>query len=480
MFFSSSARQSGIKSKIAPYVHGLLFIGALSTPLQAADMMDIYHEALENDAQFRAARFTHQAAQEKLPQGRAGLLPTVTLAGVRRRQWIDIERIGGTGTATGTGVAVRPSEVVIDNQSLTITATQPIYRKENFAIYEQSKLQVAQADSEFIIAAQDLILRVAQAYLDILLAEVNVEVAEAQKKAISEQLAQAKRNFEVGTATIVDTHEAQARFDLTAALQIGALNELEVRKRALEQIIGRIPEDMVRPAEVPSDLLMLKYPSMQDWISVAEQNNLALKVQEAVYEIAKKDVERAQAGHYPTLDLVAIYSDQKGVGGTITGRPIDLTSKEIGVQLSFPLFQGFAVQSRVREAVAIQEKVLQDLNNTRRNSVLQVSQQYLNVTNGIAQVTALKQALVSSQSQVDSTKLGQEVGVRTEVDVLNAQQLYYSARRDLAQARYNFLMSRLRLKAEAGELDEEDLKEVNDALFRPPTPGPFQLPLAAH
>ena len=142
MFFSSSARQSGIKSKIAPYVHALLFIGALSTPLQAADIMDIYHEALENDAQFRAARFTHQAAQEKLPQGRAGLLPTVTLAGVRRRQWIDIEKISGTGTATGTGVAARPSEVVIDNQSLTITATQPIYRKENFAIYEQSKLQV--------------------------------------------------------------------------------------------------------------------------------------------------------------------------------------------------------------------------------------------------------------------------------------------------------------------------------------------------
>jgi outer membrane protein len=123
---------------------------------------------------------------------------------------------------------------------------------------------------------------------------------------------------------------------------------------------------------------------------------------------------------------------------------------------------------------------LQDLNSTRRNSVLQVSQQYLNVTNGIAQVTALKQALVSSQSQVDSTKLGQEVGVRTEVDVLNAQQLYYSARRDLAQARYNFLMSRLRLKAEAGELDEEDLKEVNDALFRPQAPGPLQSPLAAH
>ncbi len=444
---------------------------ALHSSLHAADLMEIYHEALEQDPQYSSARFAHQAAQEKLPQGRAGLLPTVTLAGVRRRQWIDIESVSGLPFGTGAGVAVRPSEVTIDNQSLTITATQPIYRKENFTIYEQSKLQVAQADSQFIIAAQELILRVAQAYFDILLAQVNVEVAEAQKKAIAEQLAQAKRNFEVGTATIVDTHEAQARFDLTLSQEIAARNNFEVSRRALQQIIGRVPENLMRPSEMVSDLLTLKYANMQDWISVAEQNNLALKVQEAVYEIAKKDVDRARAGHYPTLDLVAIYSDQKGVGGTITGRPIDLTSREIGVQLSFPIFQGFAVQSRVREALAIQEKVLQDLNNTRRNSVLQVSQQYLNVTNGIAQVNALKQALISSQSQVESTKLGQEVGVRTEVDVLNAQHLYYSARRDLAQARYNFLMSRLRLKAEAGELDEEDLKEINDVLFQPQPSG---------
>lgn len=434
----------------------------MHTPLHAADLMEIYREALEQDTQYSSARFAHQAAQEKLPQGRAGLLPTITLAGVRRRQYIDIQSVGGVGVA---GV-VRPSEVVIDNQSLTITATQPIYRKENFVIYEQSKIQVAQADSQFIIAAQDLILRVAQAYFDILAGQVNVEVAEAQKKAIGEQLEQAKRNFQVGTSTIVDTHEAQARFDLTVSQEIAARNDLEVRKRELQQIIGRLPDNLARPDEIASDLLTLKYANMQDWISVAEQNNLALKVQQSVYEIAKQEVERAKAGHYPTLDLVALYSDQKGVGGTITGRPIDLTSKEIGLQLSIPIFQGFAVQSRVREALATQEKVLQDLNNTRRNSVLQVSQQYLNVINGMSQVKALQQAMISSQSQLDSTKLGQEVGVRTEVDVLNAQQLLYSARRDLAQARYNFLMSRLRLEAEAGELDEEDLRQINDVLMQ--------------
>ncbi|SCX50187.1 outer membrane protein [Nitrosospira sp. Nsp1] len=449
--------------KIPQYICALLIAGAaLHTPLHAADLMEIYRQALEEDALYSAARAAHMAAQERLPQGRAGLLPTLSLAFVKRRQFIDI---GSTTTAAAVG-AVRPSEVIIDNQSVTITATQPIYRKENFVIYEQSKLQVAQADSQFIIAAQDLILRVAQAYLDILTAQVNLEVAEAQKKAISEQLEQAKRNFEVGTTTIVDTYEAQARFDLTTSQEIAAKNQLEVAQRTLQQIIGHMPDELVRPKDTAYELLNLKYANMQDWITVAEQNNLALKVQQSVYEIAKQDVERAKAGHYPTLDLVAIYSDQKGVGGTITGRPINLSSKEIGIQVSFPIFQGFAVQSQVREALAIQERVFQELNNTRRNSVLQVSQQYLNVTNGIAQVKALKQALLSSKSQLDSTKLGQEVGVRTEVDVLNAQQLYYSARRDLAQARNNFLMSRLRLEAEAGELDEDDLREVNQALVQ--------------
>jgi outer membrane protein len=441
-----------VKVKITRYIFPLFIAGLLlHAPLHAADLMAVYREALEQDAQYSAARASYQAAQEKLPQGRAGLLPTLTFSGVRRRQLID--RIGAP-------------EVTIDNQSLTITATQPIYRKENFVIYEQAKIQVAQADSQFILASQDLILRVAQAYFDILASQVNVEVAEAQKKAIGEQLELAKRNFQVGTATIVDTYEAQARYDLTLSQEIAARNDLEVRRRSLQQIIGRMPDALLRPNEVTSELLTLKHQRMEDWITLAEQNNLTLKIQEAIYNIARQDVERAKAGHYPTLDLVAIYSDQKGVGGTITGRGIDLTSREIGLQLNVPLFQGFAVQSRVREALANQERAQQDLNNTRRNSVLLVSQQYLNVTNGMAQVRALQQAVISSRSQLDSTRLGRDVGVRTEVDVLNAQQLFFSARRDLAQARYNLLMSRLRLEAEAGELDEDDVRQINEVLLQ--------------
>ena len=436
--------------KIQKYTYSLLMAGLLlSPPLHASDLMAIYHEALEGDAQYSAARAAFQAAQEKLPQGRAGFLPNITFTGNQRKQLIQS--------------GVNP-ERAIDAQALTVTATQPIYRKENFAIYEQAKLQVLQANSQFVLASQDLILRVSQAYFDVLTAQVNVEVAEAQKKAIGLQLAQAKRNFEVGTATIVDTYEAQARSDMTSSQEIAARNELELRKRTLQQIIGRFPDKLARANENSSDLLTLKYASMDEWVSVAEENNLPLKIQQAAHGIATQDIERARAGHYPTLDLVALYSAQKGIGAAIVGQGFDITTKEIGLQFAVPVFQGGAVQSRVREALANQERVLQNLNNARRNSAMQVSQQYLNVSSGIVQVKALKQALTSIQSQLDSTILGQKVGVRTEVDVLNVQQSFYSAKRDLARAHYSLLMAKLRLEAEAGELDEDDLTEVNTML----------------
>jgi outer membrane protein len=411
--------------------------------------MDIYHEALEKDAQYQSARAAYQAAQEKITQGRAGFLPNINLSFTRQVQEVD----------TTLGPAV-----TIQNRGLVLSATQPIIRFENFIIYAQAKTQVSQAESQFVIAAQDLILRVAQAYFNVLDAQIDVEVAAAQKEAIRKQLEQARRNFEVGIATIVDTNEAQARFDLTLSQEIAAQNALEISKRTLQGIINRFPGQLARTHEVTSDLPSLRYGSMDEWVNVAELQNFALKVQQAAYELAAQEVKKIWTQHYPTVDLVAQYSDQTGVGGAITGRGIDLTSKSIGVQLNLPIFQGGSTQSRVREAIANQEKARYDLEDTRRNTVLQVRQNYLNVTNGIAQVKALTQALVSSKTQLDSTMLGQEVGVRTEVDVLNAQQQFYSARRDLAKAYHSYLMSRLRLSAEAGELDEEVLQQINAML----------------
>jgi outer membrane protein len=437
---------------ISRHVYALLIFGVsfLHAPLNAADLMDIYQEAVDQDAQYAAARAEHRAAQEKIPQGRAGLLPTISLSGLLRRELLNTSR---------------GPEVTNDRSGIIITATQPLFRMENFVAYEQSKIQVMQADSQFIIAAQDLILRVAQAYFDILIAQFDVRVEEDQKKAIERQLKQAKANFEAGNSTIVDTNEAQARFDLTVSRLIIARNTLEVNKRKLQKITGRYPSVISRlHKNHDANLFVLKYTNLEDWLAVAEQNSLTIRVQRSVLKIAEHEVERAKAGHYPTLDLVALYSDQKGVGGSITGRGIDLTSKQIGLELNVPIFSGFAVQSRVREALANQERVLQDLNNTYRDTELKVSQEYLNTTNGMALVKAQTEAVRSSQSQVESTKLGQEVGIRTEVDVLNAQGLHSIARRDLGRGYYNLLISRLRLEAEAGELDEEDLIQINEVL----------------
>lgn len=423
----------------------------LSLPLQAASLLEIYREALEHDAQYGSARAAYIAAQEKLPQGRAGLLPTINATGTAQNQYID----------TNLG-----SEVLIKNRGVVIAATQPLFRIENFIIYEQSKNQVAQADARFVLAAQDLIIRVAQAYFNALIAQSNLEVVETQKKAIQQQLEQAKRNFEVGVSTIVDTHEAQARYDLTLSQEIAARNALEISKRTLQGIINRFPDSLVRISidKIIADKLDLTHDNMEEWVNIAEQKNFSLRVQQIAFDLAEQEISKAKAGHYPTLDLVAQYTDQQGVGGAITGRGIDLTSKSVGLQLNVPIFQGFSVQSRVREALANRDRARMDLENIRRTTGLQVRQQYLNVTNGIAQVKALKQALTSSKSQLDSTLLGQEVGVRTEVDVLNAQQQLFSARRDLVQAYYNYLMARLRLKAEVGELDEEVLQEINALL----------------
>lgn len=429
-------------------IFGIIGVAA-PTSLYAANLMDIYREALEQDAKYRSARAAYRAGQERLPQGRALLLPNVTLTGRTESQRVDTN--------------FTPSRT-IPTRGETITATQPLIRVENIAIYAQSKIEVAQADSQFVIAAQDLILRVAQAYFDVLSAQVDVEVAEAQKIAILKQLEQAKRNFEVGVATIVDTNEAQARFDLTISQEIAARNALEISKRTLQGIIDRFPGNLFGAKEFTAELANMQYASMEEWVQVGEEKNFTLKVQQATYDIASKEVKRARARHYPTVDLVARYSDQKGVGAAFTGVGRDITTKSIGIELSIPLFEGFGTQSRIREAIANQDRARYDLEDARRNNALQVRQQYLNVTNGIAQVKALKQAVISSQTQLDSTVLGQEVGVRTEVDVLNAQQQLYSARRDLAKAYYDYLMSRLRLKAEAGELDEDTLLQINAML----------------
>jgi outer membrane protein len=295
----------------------------------------------------------------------------------------------------------------------------------------------------------------------VLIAQDTVQLTAAQKTAISEQLAQAKRNFEVGTSTITDTDEAQARYDLIVAQELVSASNLEIKRRTLQQLINRDAGEL----NVLGSGFSLENPEpadIQQWVADAQRGNDQIIMAQAAYALAEQEVARNRGGHLPTLDLVA--SSGRNVAGGGTFGATDTRSTTIGLQLNVPLFQGGAIQSKWREAEANREKAQQDLENTRRNVELQTRQAYLGVVSGIAQVRALQQAQKSSESLLEASKLGQQVGVRTSLDVLNAQQQLYSTRRDLYQAEYNYLVSRLRLKAAAGNLTEADLDGINRSL----------------
>ena len=421
----------------------------------AADLLEVFHTAQANDPVFAAARATRQAGQEKLPQGRALLLPSINLNANSTFNDQTTQYQGTTPFPSGNNR--------YNNHGYGVSLTQPLFRQQNWLTYTEAELQVAQSEAQFKVAEQDLILRVAQSYFDVLIAQDSVSLAEAQKTAIAEQLEQAKRNFEVGSATITDTHEAQARHDLTSAQEIAAQNNLEIKRRSLQQLINTIPKEL-KPLGKGFKLEAPQPADMEKWVDDAQSRNPQLAIAQAAAELAEKEVARNRGGHYPTVDLVANYTNNSANGGSL-GVANDSTNKSVGVQLNIPLFQGGAINSKWREAEANRERAKQELENSRRTVATQTRQAYLGVVSGIAQVKALQQALISSESVLEASKLGQEVGVRTNLDVLNAQQQLYSTRRDLYQAQYNYLTSQLRLKQAVGSLGENELSKVNQALY---------------
>ena len=442
---------------------------ACSFAARAADLLDVFRQAQNADTTYAAARATWAAAQERIPQARASFLPLASLSASAQTNDRSIRfRDDVTPRASGD----------FRSTGLTLSVTQPLYRPQYALAYQQALTQVGQADAQLALAAQDLILRVAQAYFDILLAQDNVAFAGAQKTAIGQQLEQAKRNFEVGTATITDTHEAQARYDLTIAQEIAARNELELRRRALEQIIAR----NAPPLAPLGARFLLKSPepaTMDPWVGLAQQANLQVRVAQSALAFAAHEIDRNRAAHYPTLDAFATVSES-GTGVGITGGTGNDTRTAVaGVQLALPIYQGGAISSRVREAIAGEDRARQDLETARRTAEFTARQAFLGITNGMAQVRALEAALTSTESQLASTRLGQEVGVRTQVDILNAQQQLFSARRDLAQSKYTYVMSLLRLEAAIGELTEEDVLAVNQWLDKAAATTVVQAPAAA-
>jgi outer membrane protein len=417
----------------------------------AADLISIYREAQLQDATYAAAKAQYIGAQEKLPQARALLLPSVNFGAGTHYNEVN------TDYPTNPGFPAGRADFYDYNYGVNVT--QPLYRRQNDATYEQAKVQIKQAETQLSASAQDLMTRVAQGYFDVLLARFNLSTIRSQKTAVAEQLEQAKRNFIVGTATITDSREAQARYDLVVAQELGAENDLEVRNRALEQIVGK-PVGRLAGLSTPVSLNAPQPADMDAWVEQAYRSSLQVALAQQSLEIAAQEIKKADAGHYPTLDAVGSLTDNYASNSTI-GIRSDVKALVVGVQLNVPIYQGGGISSRVREAVAAQERARQELEGARRSVAQQTRQAFLGVTSGLGQIKALQQAVGSTKLQLESTKLGQEVGVRTAVDVLNAEQQLTIAQRDLAQAVYNTIVNQLKLKAAVGKLAEADLAEIN-------------------
>ena len=446
-----------------PLIAVLLASAFVSLNAHAIDLIQVYQQALANDATFASARASLAAGRERVTQGRAGLLPTVGLSGSIVKNDSDFSPFneGETVTVGGVPTVVGQTGSNLRTNEYTLALSQPLFRWDRWQTYEQSKLAQAIAEAQFAQAQQDLITRVAQAYFDVLSAQDTLESTRAQKSAVTEQLASAKRNFEVGTQTITDTHEAQAAYDLVVAQEFAAVNDLDNKRSALQAIIGTEPGTLA-PLQPGVTLAPPQPAAVDQWVSSAETQNYGVTVSQLSLESAKRDIKRNRAGHLPTLDLVAA-STRRDTNGRLSSSG-DARNNSIGVQWSVPIFNGFAVTSRVRESIALEDRARNDLEATRRNAALQARQAFLGVNSGLAQVKALQAAEVSSQSALESNKLGYQVGVRINIDVLNAQRQLYQTRTDLSRARYNTILNGLRLKAASGSLREADLMPVNNLL----------------
>lgn len=428
-----------------------IFTLACSAHAAAAGLGEIYQLARENDSQFAAAREAYNAGKEKLVQALALLRPSVTLSTSLRANR-DHSDQNDKSSSYG-------------SSATTLTLVQSVLNMPKAQGLRQGELQVALAEQVFRQAEQDLMLRVSKAYFDAVQAEEVLIAVGAQKAAFSEQVAATQRGLKVGTVAITDVNEAQTRYDLALALEISASNDVEVKRRVLQRIIQSEPPPLARfdPAgriEVPA---ASELPAL---VQRAADEGLPVVVARLNRELAQHEAKKQAYGAMPMVDLTVTANDSRGVSTPGQIQRYNTRQGAVGLELTWPLLQGGAVSSREREAAANLAKAGYDLEGVQRQAILDARQAWLNAASGAAQVKALEQALASGETQVRSTRRGLEVGVRTRLDVLNAEQQVYATRRDLASARYQTLLAGLQLKAAINTLDENDLKTI-DGLLKP-------------
>jgi outer membrane protein len=432
----------------------VLALSCISLPLHAEDLLEIYRLAQANDPTFEAARYTFYAAREKITQARAGLLPTLDL--------------NGTDNATVASSRFTNTPLIDRNVhawTWMLQLTQPLVRPQNAYAYRESKSLVDQARAQYSQAEQDLILRVTQAYFDVLLSRESIEVADAQVKATGEQLALAQHGFGSGTNAITDVHEAKSRFDLARAQRIAAQNDLESKQAELEKVVGQpshvlaaLQPAVVIPKPQPDDIGV--------WAEHARENNPAVLAPYAAVKAAEEEVSKNRAEYSPTLDLTASYGNNYSSGNTSTPSDYETRAKssQVGVRLTIPLYAGGTTNSHVTEAIANRNKAAAELEVARRQSATDAIQAYEAIVNGLAQIGALESSVESSKSAVTGNQIGYKLGIHMNIDVLNAEQQLYTSQRDLLKARYDTLFQGFKLKAAAGVLTESDVRMINGLL----------------
>jgi len=430
----------------------LLLASLTSTASLSEDLLDVFSMSLKTDPQLLAESSSRQAVAELEAQAKALFLPQLALTANTGKSWQD------SSSSQNFVSGKRQS----DDHGYSLSVTQPVYRRQNFVQREQADISIESSNASYQIVEQALIVRVAERYFDVLGSEDDVTFAIAEREAISQQLEQTQQRFDVGLATITDVVESQAAYDLANAEVISAENESANSRERLRETSGSYSQSLSQ-LKAESPLVSPEPEDIDQWSSVALNQNPTLLVAKFSVDNAGQNIELQKSGHYPTLDIVGqkSYSSQSD---SSFGGSSKIQQETIGLQFNLPIYSGGSVQSKTRESEFRLDQAMQNEEQQRRSVVRQSRESYNGVMSGISRVKALKQAVASSEKALESTEAGYEVGTRTTVDVLNVRRDLFRARRDYASSRYDYILSSLRLKQAAGTVSVEDLGQINQWL----------------
>ncbi len=440
---------------LSPRHRLLLIAGAAALALgllpiaRAQSLLELYDAAHGFDATYLAARALTDSAQYRVEQVEALNRPSAVATASIGNSRTDLPVLGSNNGAS---------------RQAAVNGRYPLFNRANSASIAQARKSLETAQADLDSAEQDLILRVAQAYFDVLAAQDTLGTTRASKAAITEQLASAKRNFEVGTATITDTREAQARFDLASAQEIAADNDLRTRRIALDQLVGRAGVTP-RPLRTPVVLPDTAPANPDEWVASADAQHPTVLRARVGLEVAQLETTKARAAQLPTVDAVASIGGAYSRGAAVA-LPGTTSSASLGVQLNWPLYTGGAVQNRIKETLVLEDKSRYELEAARRGVAQGTRVAFYGVQSGVAQVKALEAAEASSKLALEATQLGYKVGVRVNLDVLNAQTQLFQTRRDLDKARYDVLVGDLRLRQAAGRVTPDDVAATDRLLAK--------------